>query len=371
METLLDYNSSLRPSTAGPIKVQARFRNFVFTLNNYTEEEEEQIHSTLATCKWGICGREVAPTTGTPHLQGACVIGAQKVKSTILKWPGFKRAYIAPMYGTPEDSLKYCSKSKNFKTFGVLPAPGKRNDLITTVQQLRDGKTIRELVETDEGAVTFIKYHKGITLLHSYLRSGTELDYKKKTVIWIWGATGTNKTKSAIQIAKNYNKSGCWISNGNLKWFDGYTGQDFAIFDDYRTSHCQFSYLLRLLDGYPLRIEIKGSYVDWIPSTIFITAPDGPRTMWNLKTQEQLDQLCRRITHTFGAPEELEELYNLYPLRVNNTQLVLQQSSESDNGSQHSSTNSGNVVPSSQNQVTRGGTIIWESSEECDNDDNN
>jgi len=45
-----------------------QFRNFVFTLNNYSEEE----HETLLKCdsfKYIIIGREIGDS-GTPHLQG-------------------------------------------------------------------------------------------------------------------------------------------------------------------------------------------------------------------------------------------------------------------------------------------------------------
>lgn len=48
----------------------ARIRNFVFTLNNYTEEEYNWFLHSHGNPTWFIVGKEICPTTNTPHLQG-------------------------------------------------------------------------------------------------------------------------------------------------------------------------------------------------------------------------------------------------------------------------------------------------------------
>ncbi|AXQ66125.1 MAG: helicase [Cressdnaviricota sp.] len=110
------------------------------------------------------------------------------------------------------------------------------------------------------------------------------------------GPTGIGKTRCAFEFGHLVSSEGVWISAGSLRWFDGYDGQRVAIFDDIRTKHTSFDMLLRLLDRYPLRVEFKGGFVDWNPSFIIITAPLGPRAMWNLRRDEDLDQLVRRVT---------------------------------------------------------------------------
>ena len=49
-------------------------RNLFFTLNNYTEDDyneiKEWIDKLAAEEKYGIVCKETAPTTGTPHLHG-------------------------------------------------------------------------------------------------------------------------------------------------------------------------------------------------------------------------------------------------------------------------------------------------------------
>lgn len=80
-----------------------------------------------------------------------------------------------------------------------------------------------------------------------------------------------------------------------MKWFDGFDGQEAAVIDDFRGDFCTFHFLLRLLDRYPLKVAIKGGFMEWTPSRIFITSPHHPRDVYN-KTDEEIKQLTRRIT---------------------------------------------------------------------------
>eukprot|EP00965_Chrysotila_dentata_P257610 6212938-Pleurochrysis_carterae.AAC.18 len=44
------------------------YRNYVFTKNHYMDEDIDRLDA--AEVKHMIYGKEIAPTTGTPHLQG-------------------------------------------------------------------------------------------------------------------------------------------------------------------------------------------------------------------------------------------------------------------------------------------------------------
>lgn len=56
----------------------------------------------------------------------------------------------------------------------------------------------------------------------------------------------------------------------------------------------EFSWLLRLLDIYPLRVPVKGSFVNWCPSFIFVTSPMPPQTAFCCE-EESKQQLLRRV----------------------------------------------------------------------------
>lgn len=280
-----------------------RLSRFVFTINNYTPAEETNLKN-FREVRWLIFGKEVGDN-GTPHLQGACVIGKQVAFSTIKKWKGFERAHIEVMHGTPQESLAYCTKEdKEAYQYGEIPAEGKRNDLHNTISLLKEGKSIRDIVNSDDisSISTIVRYPKGLNAVANLLRLRGRIPPK---VFWIYGPTGVGKTRSALEFGTAHaGEDGVWMSSGSLKWFDGYDGQQVAVFDDLRTKHVEFSMLLRLLDRYPLRVEIKGGYVQWIPEVIIVTAPMTPEMMWNLRRNEDIQQLTRRITRVIECTAE-------------------------------------------------------------------
>lgn len=293
-------NSGAQRRRGGP-----RVNRFVFTLNNYNQQEEEALKN--FECKWMIFGHEVGDN-GTPHLQGAVCIGKSVAFSTIKRYYSFTRAHIEPMHGTPQQSRDYCTKQDKDKYFekGSMPAPGTRSDLIDLAAKVTAGATMRDLAKTDPEAL--IKYHRGLTALRRYTTKCRDVE-TPPTVIWIYGPTGTGKTMWAVRTAiRLFGSDMYWMSSGTLQWFDGYDGQPCVILDDIRTKHAEFSYLLRLLDRYPIKVPIKGDFAEWIPKLIFVTCPWDPREMWHLRTPEQLDQLSRRVGYIIQAPDGIERL---------------------------------------------------------------
>lgn len=122
-------------------------------------------------------------------------------------------------------------------------------------------------------------------------------------VLWFWGKTGTGKTRTAVEMAKDIGVD-YWISScEKLHWFDGYCGQPYVIIDDFRRDMCTLKYLLRLTDRYDMQVEVKGQFVNWIPKYIIITCPVDHKTAftyYDIRTNEEkewdnLDQLTRRI----------------------------------------------------------------------------
>lgn len=210
------------------------------------------------------------------------------------------------MRGKPHDSLTYCTKSDATAfQYGETPKQGKRNDLHEVVSLVMDGKSVKQICQSDDVAsvATVVKYHRGLSFLRNNLVHQRTAPPK---VYWLHGETGTGKTWAAERYATTiYDPTEYWISSGSLKWFDGYDGQKVAIFDDFRPHDLHFNYLLRLLDRYPCTVEIKGGTVPWIPHVIIITSPNPPSVTFN--TTENLAQVERRITRVFEFPDQLRE----------------------------------------------------------------
>lgn len=291
-----------------------RVTRFIFTLNNWTQAEYDAITKDFApNVQWIVVGKETGEN-GTPHLQGACVLGSRMAFSKLKKTPGFLRAHIESMRGTPQHNLDYSSKEdKTPFEMGEMPQPGKRNDLATVVNRVQSGESMRDLARDEQGGVAIVKFHKGLTILRSLTRTPRTEPPK---IFWIWGPTGWGKTRicieacAAILNALGRPSDDWWINNGTLTWFDGYDGQTCAIIDDVRAKQIpNFSWFLRFLDRNEFLVPFKGGFINWMSKYIFITCPYDVDTAFAKRKEhvpEDLKQLHRRISGHGGAIYQLE-----------------------------------------------------------------
>lgn len=111
-----------------------RGTQFIFTHNNYTPDDERRISELAASSSVIYCtyGRELAPTTGTPHLQGYIVFAQRR------RIGGVRRdlvgSHVELARGNPEQCKTYCHKDgdvEEFGNFADIPFQGKRNDIET------------------------------------------------------------------------------------------------------------------------------------------------------------------------------------------------------------------------------------------------
>lgn len=125
----------------------SRARNWCFTLNNYSTDEQLSI---TALYPEKVCyllfGRETGEE-GTPHLQGYFKATSQVRLSAIKKW--IPRAHFEVAKGTPQQNYEYCTKESDFEEFGTLPAKkGTRNDLQDFKDAVQGGMlSLKELRE--------------------------------------------------------------------------------------------------------------------------------------------------------------------------------------------------------------------------------
>lgn len=165
-------------------------KRFCATINNYTDEDDSRARNFAeSACQYAIIGREIAPTTGTPHLQ--CffnMLRGQRFNriKTILG----PRVHIEASKGTDLDNQKYCSKGNNFQEFGNIQKQGKRNDLLSIAEAIKKGSGLVELCENF--TTSFIRYHSGIEKTYRYIgRGSNERNWKSEvsTPQTSWGAS--------------------------------------------------------------------------------------------------------------------------------------------------------------------------------------
>lgn len=140
-----------------------------------------------------------------------------------------------------------------------------------------------------------IRYSRGVQLAISYRdRLQRALPRPELSVCLRWGDAGTGKT-SSVYAEHGYGSVFTLVTaaNGSV-WFDGYEGQDVLLIDDYR-GFIPFQYFLKILDIYPLRLDVKGSfcYANW--TKIYITSNHPIEEWYREDSHHHLPALRRRI----------------------------------------------------------------------------
>lgn len=280
----------------------SRHRNFCFTLNNYTSED---IANLLQFSKnYIIFSKEIAPTTGTPHLQGYIQTENQTTIRALSK--KLQRCAIFIAKGTVEENQLYIRKNNNQEVHeqGTPTYQGNRTDLETIRDLVINGKTMQDICLN---CTTF----QGLRYAEHLLKYVEKERNWKPHVSWYYGKSGSGKTKSAIeQLAPSF-----YTCPDNLKYMEGYDGQENVLIDELREATIPYHHLLKLLDRYPYRVEVKGSSRQFLAKNIIITSQFHPSQLYRSNGEDPF-QLIRRIDiiKTFGPVPSDETLDTLHEL---------------------------------------------------------
>lgn len=292
--------------------------NWVFTLNNPTPAEIESLKtSELSRVRYLTFGEEVGES-GTFHLQGYLELFSRCRMSALKSHLSIPRVHLEVRRGTQQQAIQYCHKDGKVFERGVKHAravPAKMPSKNKLLPYFADVKTsLVTFSSHPECSMGMLKHAKDWISLNESPRSRA----LPLEVIWLWGSTGVGKTRLAFDWAESLGHVP-YVRSGSAKWFDGYEAHSFVVFDDFRDSHFEFSYLLRLLDRYPLRVEVKGGYRQWKPSIVVITAPYPPKETYksmqsNDTGYDKHGQLLRRINSIFEITSYNNTLENFIPL---------------------------------------------------------
>jgi len=250
--------------------------NYCWTLNNYDEDNLPIITDKM---KYMVYGKEVAPTTGTRHLQGFTVFHKKVVLSTAIKLlpPG---CHVTRCTGTAVQNMEYCKKDGDFVEQGSPPGvPGKNK---------RDWSSIREAAkkgryEEIPDDVMFMMEPK-VMAAREYDLSDTETQH-----LWYYGAAGTGKSRKARE-----DNPEAYIKMCN-KWWDGYRGEEVVIIEDFGLKHDVLNHHLKIwADRYYFPAEIKGGTVKIRPKQIIVTSNYHPSDIWS-DYEGELKPILRRF----------------------------------------------------------------------------
>lgn len=268
----------------------SKCRDWCFTLDNWTLAELIHIQLVQPSFKYVVYGMEIAPSTGTPHLQGYVEynnpVGFKRVKKDL----GL-RAHIESRMWPRIKAREYCMKDDLWAEYGTWDEPmgqGHRSDLDAIVELVRSGATKKQIAQEFPGQ--YIRYGRGIEKwMFDSLDPPPERDVEVKVY---WGDSGTGKTFTAMH--EDDERPYSLNSNGNgVIWFDGYCGQKTLVIDDYY-GWIRWGEFLKILDRNAYRCQIKGEslWANW--SKVIITSNLHPEDWYH--NIHDLEPMMRRFS---------------------------------------------------------------------------
>lgn len=239
----------------------SRHRNFTFTHNNYADTELEDGIS----CRYIAYSKEVAPATGTPHLQGYISFENGKTKKAVIGlMPG---CHIEIMMGTFEQNEAYCSKAGILFERGVKPMT---NDNKGRCEKLRWATILKQAKEgkiDDIDADVQIRYYS--TFKAIAMDNMTRPEPLQGTCgLWIYGESGSGKSRSVFKSYPDH-----YIKARNKSW-NGYQGQDVVVLDEVCPEDTKWiaQYLKDWADWKPFHADIKYGAKQLRPKKFIVTS---------------------------------------------------------------------------------------------------
>ncbi|AJM89740.1 replication associated protein [Mosquito circovirus] len=252
-----------------------------WTLNNYSEDEYQSLIE-FSEWRYIVIGREVGET-GTPHLQGYGELKKRKKFAALKNL--FPRVHWEQRRASRDAAANYCKKEGRFEERGSLPKNASEKSSKEAITRVKSGQTMRAILDDPPNL-------SGIRMCQIWLSYNEPKRNFKSEVFWYYGASGTGKTKLASEQA---GPDAYW--HDGTKWFDGYDAHEHVLLDDYRGGNMKFNFLLKFLDRYPLRLEVKGGYRQLLAKKIWVTSIKHPKEIYSFsEMDEPTEQLLRRIT---------------------------------------------------------------------------
>lgn len=243
-----------------------QFRNFCFTVNNWTDDDVERIVTFYneQKARYLVFGREVGES-GTPHLQGYCEL-TKNIRFNTLKAKFAKGAHLEKRKGTAAQAADYCKKDGDYEEFGTISNPGRRTDLHKFVDEVKSKPDMSTRTIVEQHTTVIAKYPKFVDTVRNVYYQPEELSELDN--YWIWGPSRVGKSS---KVRKEY---GPVFNKGANKWWCGYENQDTVLIDDLDPESCR--YLVRHIklwaDHYPFPAEVKNGGRTIRPRRICITS---------------------------------------------------------------------------------------------------
>lgn len=206
--------------------MSAQARKWLFVVNNYSEDEVAALQALghSGDIEYICIGKEVAPTTGTPHLQGYLELKRKKRRNGVKRLLGINRVHLEITRGTGEQNKKYCSKTRDedevpnewfWESGEMIPNQGQRTDLESIQQMIKSGASELEIADAHFGS--WVRYRASFQAYRTLCNQRLETPqfplstfpeswqhlaetWDRNKMLVLWGAPGIGKTHFALAL---------------------------------------------------------------------------------------------------------------------------------------------------------------------------
>ena len=244
-------------------------RKWQITINNPLEHDfsHDTIKAVLASFPsalyWCLC--DEIGEQGTPHTHVYVVFKNAVMFQTIQQ--RFHGAHLEQANGTSSENRAYIRKEgkwqddkkhetslpDTFEEWGTMPAErsAKGSDTEAIYDMVKQGYSDFDILEAYPSAMS--RLDKISRARQTLLEEQYKNTFRQMEVTYIWGDTGSGKTRSVME---HYCDENLYRVTNYEHPFDGYKGQDVVIFEEFRSS-LPIQDMLNLLDGYPLQLPCR------------------------------------------------------------------------------------------------------------------
>ncbi len=282
-------------------------RRFIWTCNNPPEDYDWSVLSWAmgeTLIKYIVFQEEVAPKTGTPHLQGYLELAEPRRQSWLKSNFILPKSRYAFAIKAPAANIKYCTKTDT-RVLGPWElgesggGQGYRSDLFEIGVRLMAGEPVKKIAM--EQPQKFFMYGNMWAKFESLVY---EPPIWEPQEVWlIIGPTDVGKTRFVFDRFADGEQEGCQVYRvppGKGLWFNNYTNQETILFDDFSgaASDIKLVDFLQLLDGYPIQLPSKGGFTWRRCKRMCVTTNIHPKNWyrWDWRPQ-QYAALIRRFDH--------------------------------------------------------------------------
>lgn len=242
---------------------------------------------------WCI-GQPEKGESGYLHWQVLVAFTAKRTMAQVKRAFGVNGMHLEPSRSDAARAYVHKEATRDGEPFEFGQCPCDRSSAVDweRVKELAKKGVIFLLGEFDMvPADIFIRYYRSLTAIAA---DHAEPVGMEKLVYVYYGVTGTGKSRRAWDEAGE----AAYAKDPRSKFWCGYRSHEHVVIDEFRGG-IDISHLLRWLDRYPVRVEIKGGSRPLMAKKVWITSNLHPDEWYPELDEETKKALRRRLQITY------------------------------------------------------------------------